>query len=107
MSTTIEPHERIDADAYDLEAHKQLHVQSQTQIATIAHLEQKQLTQPQLPPVPVDTPDISRDSYQDDCDLTQMLEDIQPLGAVDGDFSGLLTDWAQSMVNEHRAAMHC
>ena len=85
--------------------YKQLHVQSQTQIATIAHLEQIQLTHPQLPPVPVALSQESISRYQDDCDLTQMLEDIQPLGAVDGDFSGLLTDWAQGVVNDHRAAM--
>ena len=76
--------------------YKQLHEQSQTQIATIAHLEQK--LQPPAPVAPAD-------QDQDDFDLTQMLEDIQPLGAADGDFSGLLTDWAQSMVNDHRAAM--
>ena len=79
--------------------YKQLHVQSQTQIATIAHLEQKL-----QPPAPV-APAESCYQDQDDSDLTQMLEDIQPLGADDGDFSGLLTDWAQSMVNDHRAAM--
>ena len=76
--------------------YKQLHEQSQTQIATIAHLEQKLHS-----PAPV----APADQDQDDFDLTQMLEDIQPLGAADGDFSGLLTDWAQSMVNDHRAAM--
>ena len=85
--------------------YKQLHVQSQTQIATIAHLEQIQLTHPQLPPVPVALSQESISRYQDDCDLTQMLEDIQPLGAEDGDFSGLLTEWAQGMVDDHRAAM--